>query len=584
VTASAPACFEDLAREVPCMAACPAHVRVPAYLRAIAVGDFAGAAAINQTDVLFPGVLGRICTRPCEDVCRHGRTDEPIAICHLKRVAADRAPIPSTPARPLRGPSGRVVAVVGAGPAGIAVAHHLARLGHAVTVLDAGAEPGGLLATGIPAFRLPPALRRREVAAALGVAGIALRCGVRVGDGPGELSVAALRAEHDAVVLCPGCPRAVPLAVPGATLAGVLAGLAFVLAANAGAAPAPGARVVVVGAGFTAIDAARSARRLGAAEVSLVYRRERRDASARAEDLAATLAEGVTFHERRVPVAFLPAPGGDRLAAVRLARTEVVVEPATGRRTARVVPGSEHDVPADTAIVAIGQSAGPPLAAGLAVTDAAAGATALDGVFVAGDAAYGTKSVVDAVGHGARVARAVDGFLSGGGPPRVGRATVALPVEAGRRRPEWDAVPRARLPELAAAARLADPAAEVELGLDAAGAASEARRCYLCDDVYRIEAARCVYCEKCVEVCPTRTITLYWDGRRGGAGGRGRRLLRFWRRPERDIRLDTDGCIRCGRCVEVCPVDCIPVVRLTLHETVAPAAPAAAALPHGTAR
>jgi len=555
------------------MGACPARVRVPAYLRAIAGGDFAGAAAINQADVLFPGVLGRICTRPCEEVCRH-RTGSAamhagaaVAICHLKRVAADRSPIASAPVRPLVPPSGRRVAVVGGGPAGVAVAHHLARLGHAVTVLEAGGEPGGLLASGIPAFRLPPSLRAREVAVALGVAGIEVRCGVRVVDAPGQTPLVELRAAHDAVVLCTGCPRSVPLEVPGADLPGVLSGLSFVLAANAGSAPPPGGRVLVVGAGFTAIDAARHARRLGAADVALVYRRERRDASARPEDLEATLAEGVSFHERLLPLAFLAGADG-RLRAVRLARAEVALDPASGRRRARPVPGSEHEVPADTAIVAIGQVAGPPLAPGLDVSDGAAGLTSLDGVFVAGDAALGARSVVDAVGHGAQVARGVDAWLLGA--PRAARSPSGRAVEAGRRRPEWDALPRAVMPELSVAGRLAVPAAEVELGLDAAAAAAEARRCYLCDDVYRIDAARCVYCERCVEVCPTRTITLYWDGRPAGLASRLRRLVRFWRPAVRDIRLDTAACIRCGRCVEVCPADCIPVTRLELTERVEP--------------
>ena len=565
--------LEPLRTNIPCQWACPALTRVPDYIHAIHRGDFVAAEAINRADILLPGVLGRICSRPCEAACRHGEDGlgEPVAICHLKRAAADGA----VDAAPAAGPeeavaeTGKRVAVVGAGPAGLAAAYHLRRFGHRVTLFEAREKPGGMLAYGIPAFRLPPQVLEREMAAALGGAigdGLELRCGVRVGV---DVALAELQEAHDAVVLGVGCQGSRKLDVPGATLDGCLDGLAFVVAANAGRAPRIGKRVDVVGGGFTAIDCARLAVRLGAEDVRLVYRRERGDMPLRAEDLDQTLAEGVTLVERRLPTAFEEGTTKGELGAARWARTRVVSGARAGRRVAETVAGSEASRPVDTVIVAIGQRVDEDFrgdGAAVEVVDTATGRTRWDDVFVAGDLALGPTSVVEAIGHATRVARAVDLLLMGRERARLVVRTV--PAENTVRERAWDEIPRQHASELPPDLRRTDATAEVETGYPADARAAEARRCYLCHLVYAVDEPRCIFCDKCIEVCPRACIHLTLDGERVDVTGGWKQRLRFWRRPKRGLVIDPGPCIRCGLCVEVCPTSCIDVTRLELSEEV----------------
>lgn len=556
--------LQDLAVHVPCQWACPALVRVPAYIRALHQQDPARARDINVEDVLLPGVLGRICTRPCEPACRHGRPGlgEPVAICGLKRAAADLAteaprPVPA----PLAPPSGRSVAVVGAGPAGLAVAWHLGRLGHRVTLIEARDECGGLPLFGIPAFRLPPEVTRREIRAILAAPNLEIRTGVRLGR---DTSLAELRACHDAVVLATGCQASKRADIPGEDLPGVRSGLDFVIAVNGGATPAVGRRVVVLGGGFTAVDCARLARRLGAEEVTIAYRREVEDARWPRDEVSALAAEGVVVLERVAPVAL---EGDGRLQAVRLAPTRLLPDPATGLRVAVLVPGEGPLLPVDTVVVALGQAPEPDAAGDATILHGPSGSTTLPGVFAAGDLALGPRTVVEAIGHGAAIARAVDAFLHG--RPRLERSLVEHPCGTTGRPRDWDCLPRVLVPALPVPDRIATLDAEVERGLDAAASTTEAQRCYLCDLVFRVDEPACVFCDKCIEVCPVRCIHYTRDGRPVEVD-RPSLLRRLLHPGRRGIVIDSGPCTRCGACVEVCPVACIRVTRIEAVRTLSP--------------
>ncbi|MGE5838755.1 MAG: FAD-dependent oxidoreductase, partial [Deltaproteobacteria bacterium] len=260
VYSSNPEDFYYMDVNVPCQAACPAATNIPAYIRALFEGRYDGSYAINHMSNLLPGVLGRVCSRPCEDKCRHGEPElgRPVNICHIKRAAADlrkKAPPPEPgPFAPL----GKKVAIVGAGPAGLAAAHDLATLGIAVTLYEAFEKGGGMLRYGIPEFRLPREVLEEEIGY-LTAAGVVLKTGIRVGT---EVAIEDLLEDHDAVLLAAGCYRSLRLDLPGEDLHGVYPGLEFMMQVCTRRAPEVGKRVLVIGAGFTAFDCARSALRL----------------------------------------------------------------------------------------------------------------------------------------------------------------------------------------------------------------------------------------------------------------------------------------------------------------------------------
>jgi formate dehydrogenase major subunit len=561
--ADAPKDFDWIEKNIPCQAACPAKTDIPGYLEAIARGDFAGAYRINLRDNVFPAVLGRVCTRPCEPACRHGwkGLGEPVAICFSKRSAADfqarGKPILLDRIFPN---SGKRVAIVGAGAAGLAAARELALWGHRVTVYEKETEPGGMLVQGIPAFRLPRDIVRTEIAQITGL-GVEIKCGVTIGR---DIALSALREEFDAVILSGGAAAAHWPDIPGRDAAGVEHGFLFLKEANAGRRASIGARVVVIGGGFTAVDCARMARRFGASVVGMYYRRTANEMYITPGEVEEMANEGIAFVTQAAPLEILARDGAVR--GVRFARTERGPPGPDGRRSFRETAGSAFEVEADCVLLATGQRADRawlPDAWRARLEAAPSGWVELDaGVFAAGDFSAGARSLIDAIADGRAAARAADRFLMG--RDRFRDVVHIEDAESTGRTREMDAWPRHPMPALPIERRgLTD---EVETGFDLETAKKEAKRCYLCHFKYEIDNELCIYCDRCLKVkpvedCIVKVSALIYDdagritGYRRSTGSKDYNLL----------YIDQAQCIRCGACKDVCPVECIDLQKVSLR-------------------
>ncbi|MBF0215189.1 MAG: FAD-dependent oxidoreductase, partial [Magnetococcales bacterium] len=350
-------------QNIPCQTACPAGTNVPAYIRAIADGQHGQAYEINREANVLPGVLGRICSRPCESACRHGwaGNGDPVGICSLKRSAADLKDARHRITERLYAPTGKRVAVVGAGPAGVAAAYDLSLLGHDVVILEREEKPGGMLRYGIPEFRLPRSMLELELHNALRL-GVQLKTGVTVGKGKGATRVSTLLSDYDAVLLTTGCMAPVHLPLrdlpEGDDIShycqDVEYGLGFLMDLHRGQNKRVGRRVAVVGAGFTALDCARVARRLGGQEVTIHLRTSEEYIPVTSEELFETKREGIRIKGLRTPVALRTDENG-RLVGVEFVQNRLGGWRDNGRRLAAPIEGSEFVEACDTLIIAIGQ-------------------------------------------------------------------------------------------------------------------------------------------------------------------------------------------------------------------------------------
>jgi len=568
-------------QNIPCQAACPAGTNVPGYIRAIAEGRHGEGYEINRAANVLPGVLGRICSRPCEPACRHGwpGNGESVGICDLKRSAADLKNAGHRITERLYAPTGKRVAIVGAGPAGVAAAHDLSVLGHDVTVFDREQHFGGMLRYGIPEFRLPRDILDVELRNALRL-GVEFRGGHPIGKAPGETRLTELLKTHDAVLLAAGCVAPLPLALklhgPGAAKMSsetdcpdVEHGLPFLMALHRGEKRSVRGRVAVVGAGYTALDCARVAMRLGAKEATIHIRTTEEYIPVTKVEIFEAKRESVRIKGLRAPVGIVVDEDG-RLTGVRFVQNRLGAWRPDGRRQAIAIEGSEFIEPCDTLLIAIGQRTVNDfldLAVELDqwhnVRIGDDGMTSVRGLFAAGDYVTGPTTVVEAVGRGRQAAQRVDAWLMG--KSRRKRVVQITPVQAPLRERAYDFIARqqmrtAPLQERIAKGRDAQPC-EVELGLDGEQTAQEARRCYLCNLKYQIDIDRCIYCRACIEVAPRNCILLVEGVEVRSDGSYGRlQEARDWNRVGA-IWIDNNECIRCGACYRACPVDCITITR-----------------------
>ena len=560
--ADAPKDFDWLGKNIPCQKACPASTDIPGYLQAIYENRHEDAYMINLRDNVFPAVLGRVCARPCESECRHGwdGLGEPVAICFSKRSAADFKEQDLVVLDKWFADSGKSVAVVGSGVAGLAAARQLALLGHKVTVYEKHNTPGGMMNQGIPVFRLPRDLIAKEVEQ-ISALGVEIRCNTEVGK---DIALSELASNNDAVVMAAGTLRPNILDLPGKELEGIRHGLDFLLEVNETGTTEIGAKAVVIGGGFTAMDCARTAVRLGA-ETKVCYRRGVVEMLVTPGELEELEHEGIPLDTMVAPKAYVGENG--KVKAIRFIRTELGEPDASGRRRPVEIEGSEFELPVDSVLLATGQFPDTgwiddALKAELAEDDGwLKPELAAKKFFAAGDFATGASSLIQAIGHAKDCVREVDEFLTGKARLKD-YAKIEDVTDTGRIR-EMDAVPLQPMPTIDLAQR--DLPSEVELGFNEETSIDETQRCYQCHYKFEIDSDKCIFCDWCVKAKPRPECILKVKELKQDDEGR----IVGWEIAEKEddvnqVWINQEDCIRCGACVAACPVDAISIQKVSL--------------------
>ena len=559
-------------RVVDCQWACPAHTPVPHYIRLIAAGRYADAYMVNWRSNVFPGILGRVCDRPCEPACRRGRIDEePVAICRLKRVAADykddiRDLLPPAPASR----NGKKVACIGGGPASLTVARDLALAGYSVTVFDNAASAGGMVRSQIPKFRLPEAVIDEEVDYILGL-------GVELKNNHWVKSLKeVLAADWDAIFVGTGAPRGRDAEVPGRqeAAAKIHVGIEWLASVAFGHVESIAPRVIVLGGGNTAMDCCRTAKRLGGREVKVVVRSGFEEMKASPWEKEDALHEGIEIHNFLVPKAFLHDNG--KLTGVSFEKVRAEYD-ANGRRS--LLPTGEPDVvmACDEVLVAIGQENAFPWIEqdcgvefdkwGMPVLGKTTLQSSLPRVFFGGDAALGPKNIITAVAQGHEAAISIDLFCQGQDvAQRPGPLVSLVSQKMGIHEWSYDnqvsEEDRHPVPMRPLSVALQNLRTELELGFDDKLAFQEAERCLNCDVETVFQAKSCIECDACADICPTLCITFTGNGEEADLRGRLRApstnldqalYVSEGLKTSRVMIKDEDVCLHCGLCAERCP-------------------------------
>ena len=598
---------------VDCQWACPAHTPVPEYIRLIAAGRYGDAYIVNWKSNVFPGILGRTCDRPCEPACRRSRVEEggdtkakpePVAICRLKRVAADfKEDIRDRLPQPAAKKNGKRVALVGAGPASLTVARDLAPLGYECVVFDSDARAGGMIRSQIPKFRLPESVIDEEVGYVLDL-GIEFRGGQRI-----DSLQALLSENYDAVFIGSGAPRGRDLDVPGRkeAAANVHIGLDWLASVSFGHTTKIGKRVVVLGGGNTAMDCCRSSRRLGGEEVQVVVRSGFDEMKASPWEKEDAMHEGIPIHNYLVPKEIIHDSG--KLTGVTFEKVAPQKD-AKGRR--KLVATGEPDVhiECDDVLVAIGQENAFPWIerdvgiefdeSDMPLVDKVTMASSRPDVFFGGDAAFGPKNIIWAVAHGHDAAISIDLRCRGADigrrpPPMVNLLAQKMGIH------EWSydnaiaADHRYRVPLKDTVFALKNIKVEVELGFDLKTAFAEAQRCLNCDVQTVFTDKLCIECDACVDVCPMDCITFTENAEEPDLRERLRApahnltqdiYVSGLLKTGRIMAKDEDVCLHCGLCAERCPTGAWDMQKFLLEmadadagckEKHAPAKPAIAA-------
>ncbi len=526
-------------KHAPCNHTCPAGNDIRGFVEALAKDDPARALDILLETTPLPGVCGRVCPHPCETACNRTFHDQAVSICALERYAADHGGEVTRTAAPA---TGKRIAIVGAGPAGLSAAWQLAQRGHQVVLMEAAARPGGMLILGIPEYRLPRDLLDREIGRILGL-GVDLRTDTRLGR---DVTLDALAAEYDAVLLAIGMQISTPLRAPGEELPGVEHGLEFLRRHNLGEPVTVGERVVVIGGGNTALDVAgvalRAARgltretnpgaggakRSATRKVTIVYRRTRAQMPAIDDEVVAAMAEGVELIELCAPVEVVAGPDG-RVKGLVCERMTLGPPDKSGRPRPVPLPDSRHEIPCDQVVLAIGQWTDLEFAKELEVGEDKL-TTNRDKVWMCGDASTWAGTVTAAIGSGRAAAAAIDAELGGAEvtPPETWAPRLDQVLGFDRVNPAYfPHSERAEPPRLPIEERLAGYA---EVVGEIAGPVAEAERCFSC--------GTCNGCDNCFVYCPEPSIT----------------------RADGVYAIDYDYCKGCGVCFEECPRGIIDMV------------------------
>jgi len=495
---------EDRPCKAACVDACPIHTNVLGYLKHISEGRFKDAYMLIRATNPFPSVCGRVCYAPCEGVCNRGQLDDPLAIRDLKRFAVDQFDVDSLEV-PQITKTEKKVAIIGAGPAGLACAHDIAVEGHEVTVFEALPEPGGMLRYAIPEYRLPKSELKKEIGY-IEKLGVTIRCGVEIGK---DITLDTIKNDYDAIFIGTGAPKGLPLGVEGEDTSGVIDGIRFLRAVNCGEAVEAGRNVAVIGGGNTAVDCARTAKRIGCENVKLIYRRTRDEMPAANEEVEALLHEGIEIEFLTTPVRFHAENG--KLAKMECIRMELGEPDASGRRRPVPIKNSEITMPVDSVITALGQAAQTAFTEVIGISlgkngtievDQATGATNIEGVFAGGDVYTGPAYVVDAIAAGQRAAKSISQYLKG--EPVVATNERKAPekltdTEVVDLKVKYPRVKRIHMPEVNVEDRIKN-FGEVVIGYNPADAMAEASRCL----AGQIEG--CIQCGECERLCEVGAI------------------------------------------------------------------------------
>ncbi len=552
---------------VDCQWGCPAHTNVPEYIRMIAQGRFTDAYMLNRESNVFPAILGRTCDRPCEPACRRGRLDgKPVAICRLKRVAADhRGEIADRlPAIP-RKKNGKRIACVGAGPASLTIANDLLPLGYEVVMYEKLEQPGGLMRSNIPSFRLPQSVLDDEVGTILNM-GVDIRYG-----SPVDSMRALLRENFDAVFVGTGAPRGKNLDITGRYETDrIHIGIDWLESVAFGHIEHIGERVLIIGVGNTAMDCCRTSRRLGGTDIKVMARRPRGFFKASAWELDDAEEEGIEILINFAPKRFVVE--GGVLKGMEFDRLEW----DEGAKNSRVV--ETVFLPADDVILAIGQeNAFPWIERDLGiefgkwdmpVVSEQTFQSTLPHVFFGGDAAFGPKNIIWAVEHGHQAAISIHNHCTGISvserlPHRMNLITQKMGISEWSYHNDYNPAARQKMQHTDLVERFRKLNVEVELGFSAEQTAREVQRCLNCDVETQFTAGLCIECDACIDICPVQCLTIARNGDEADLRGRlsapainlEQELYVSAELPQtkRIMAKDEDVCVHCGLCAERCP-------------------------------
>lgn len=570
-------------RVVDCQWACPAHTDVPEYIRLIAQGRFSDAYMVNRESNIFPGILGRVCDRPCEPACRRGRIDDkPVAICRLKRVAADHkqdihSRLPVVPAQK----NGKRIALVGAGCASLTVCNDLMPLGYDCTVFEALPVPGGLMRSNIPAFRLPVEVLEEEIGYITDM-GVDLRLNTPVD------SLKALLSEgYDAVFVGSGAPKGKELNLPGRQAAddNIHIGIAWLESVAFGHTERIGEKVLIIGVGNTAMDCCRTSLRLGAKDVKVMARKPRNFFKASDWELEDAEEEQVEIVINHSPKAFVVEDG--KLVGMTFDVMEYEID--NGRIVEQRTTG-EKFFPCDDVVLAIGQeNAFPWIERDLGIefnqweepaVDETTFESTRPGVFFGGDSAFGPKNIIWAVEHGHQAAISIHNYcherdLQDRLPDLLNLGSRKMGIHEWSYSNTFDPAARRKMQHVPLTTRFEQITTEVELGFDAEQTACEVERCLNCDIQTVFTDALCIECDACIDICPTECLTIIDNAPepelraslKTPANNADQLLFVSGALPQtgRVMVKDENVCVHCGLCAERCPTAAWDMQKSKIH-------------------